>query len=439
MVGGIIGSGIFLTTGTIASFLPTPYWILVVWTAGGLITLGAALCYGELAAALPEAGGQYVYLRRAYGDLVGFLYGWILFLVIQTGTIAAIAAGFAEYFGYLFPAFATTRPLVRVAVGGLSHTITWGQAVAAAVTLLLSAVNYFGLRRGSWVQNLSTVAKIVALAAFVVGGFLSRAGNWSYLGAAQASPPTGLISAFGVALISVFWTFDGWVYVTYTAGETVAPERNVPRALTVGVAIVTAIYLLANLVYLYAAPVSELAGVTRVAELAATRLFGAAATSALAALIALSCFGAMNAAILSGPRVYYAMARDGLFFRALARVHPNYYTPSLAIVAQALWAALLALSGTFDQLLTYAMFLAIASYGTTVAAIFVLRTKEPDLNRPYRVPAYPYLPAAYVFLTAWFVWNTLVERPRESGLGLLILLAGLPAYWFWHGRRARRV
>lgn len=426
LVGGIVGSGIFLTTGGIAAELPSPFLIMAVWVAGGLISLAGALSYAELGAAMPWAGGQYVYLREAYGGLAGFLFGWTSFFVIQSGTVATVAVGMAEYIGYFVAELSFDRRLPLLPISA-------GSAVAVAGIAAFTAVNYRGVKHGSIVQNIFTYLKVVAIVVLVLFGLAWGSGRPVDFSPKLASNGS-LASAFGVALIAVLWAYDGWYYVCFAAGEIKRPERSVPVSLAAGTLIVMALYLAANYIYLYAVPVEEMRGVTRIAELAATKLFGTAGASFISAAIIVSCAGAINAAVLAGPRIYYAMARDGLFFNFAASVHPSYRTPHLSILAQGVWASVLAISGSYEQLFTYVMFPNMVFYAAAVGAVFVLRKKYPDLNRPYRTLAFPLLPLLYIAFACWFVANTLLERPSESGIGLLIVLAGVPAFFYWRGK-----
>lgn len=434
LAGGIIGSGIFLTAQDVAVNTRTPLLFLAVWALGLLITLPAALAFAEMGAMFPDAGGQYVYMREAYGEFVAFLYGWMIFTVSIGGTIAALAVGFALYAGSMFPALEAGR-----AVATVGHfTLTRGHLVAVGAIGLQTLINIFGVRWGAMLQNLATWTKFAAIAAFVLLGLALGRGSWSHYSAAMPAAPggPGMLAGIGVALIAVFWAYDGWVYITWVAGEVRDPQRNLPRSLVLGLLIVGAIYLAINAVYLYALPMSGIAAETAVAQGAAVRMFSGGVARWLALMIAVSCFGAMASCILSGARVYYAMAEDGVFFRSLAKVHPRWRTPVASLVLQAVWAAALALSGKYDELFTYVMFMMVLSYVLTTAALFVLRRKMPHAARPYRCAGYPWLPAIYVVLgSAWFI-NALVERPKEALFGIGIVALGVPFYFYW--RRQKR-
>ncbi len=435
MAGTTIGSGIFLTTGIMAQYVPSGGLILLAWVAGGLITLAGALTYAELGAALPEAGGQYVYLREAYGPLCGFLFGWQMFFVYQSGGIAALAVAFAEYFGYFVPALSVQHPLGSFSLGGMTLSLSAGQVVATGLIALLSALNYLGLGLGKTIQNVVTVAKIAGLGAFIVAGLLLvDARSVDLTIAPSGFRFSGLVAGFGVALVSVFWAFDGWNNVNFVGGEIRNPGRTLPLALILGTLGVTLIYTLVNVVYLAILPVTEMVGVVRVAERASTRLFGGAAAFLVSAAVVISTFGAVNGSILTGPRAYYAMAKDGLFFKRMARVHPRYRTPGLAILAQAVWSSALTLSGSFEQLFTFTIFVSIAFWIAATAAVFTLRRKRPDLPRPYRTWGYPVVPALFMLASAGILLNTVIEKPMEAFAGIAFTALGIPAYHLWRGR-----
>ncbi len=431
IVGGIIGSGIFLTAGPIAAEVRRPELFLLIWLAGGLISLLACFAFAEMGSMFPQAGGQYVYLREAYGELPAFLYGWMNFSVTGPGTIAALAVGFAEYLGALWPVVAAHAPVAHVG----RWTLTRGDLMAVTAIALLTTVNLFGVRRGATVQNIATWMKFAAVALFVGLGVTLGRGSWANFHSALPAGSGSLLAGIGVALIAVFWAYDGWVYITWVAGEVKDAQRNVPRALVAGVSLVAAVYVAMNLVYLYAMPMGTIAQQTTVAQAAAVALFSPAAARWLAAMIAISCFGAMSSAILSQARVTYALAEDGLFFRKLAEVHPRWRTPIFSLIVQGMWASVLALSGTYEQLFTYAVFMLVVSYLLTVAALFVLRRTQPDTPRPYRCTGYPWLPAIYLLVGAAWAINGAVERPKETLAGLVIVLAGIPGYVYWRRRQ----
>ena len=437
MVGGIIGSGIFLTAGQIATAVHKPFYFLGVWLIGGLISLLACFAFAEMAAMYPEAGGQYVYMREAYGEFPAFLYGWMIFTVGQSGTIATLAVGFAEYFGALLPFAAAHKPIAVI----LGFTLTRGHIVSTTAIALLTYINVLGLKRGSALVNVATWAKFAAMGAFVLLGLAIGKGSWSnYSVSLPLDQPASLshvISGFGVALIAVFWAYDGWVYITWVSGEIKNPQKVLPRALLFGILLVGFIYISVNVVYLYALPITTVAQEMTIAQTAAVALFSSNAAHWLAATIALSCFGAASSAILCSARVTYAMARDGAFFHAMGRVHPKYRTPAFSLIAVSSWSIVLALSGSYDQLYTYVMFMMILSYVAGVAALFVLRRKRPDVARPYRCTGYPYLPALYLLMAGAWALNSLFTRPKETLIGIAIVFLGAPFYAFWRWQLKR--
>jgi basic amino acid/polyamine antiporter, APA family len=447
LAGGIIGSGIFLTAQDVAVNTRSPLLFLSVWGIGLVITMLACFAFAEMGAMFPDAGGQYVYMREAYGDFVAFLYGWMIFTVSVGGTIAALAAGFSLYIGSVFPALAAdhvawTLPGFTVKLGHASWAVsafmlTRGHLVAVSAIALQTLINIFGVHRGAVMQNIATWMKFAAIAAFVILGLAFGKGSWSnYSSALPASTQApGLLAGIGVALIAVFWAYDGWVYITWVAGEVKEPQRNLPRSLIGGLLLVGVLYLAINAVYLYALPMAGIVSSTAVARTAAAAMFSANTGRWLALMIAVSCFGAMASCILSGARVYYAMAEDGIFFRALARVHPRWRTPVWSLVLQGIWAAVLALSGRYDQLFTYVMFMMVLSYVMTVAALFVLRRKMPNAERPYRCAGYPWVPGLYVALGGIWAFNALREKPMEALFGLGIVAVGAPFYFYWRKQK----
>ncbi len=436
MVGIIIGSGIFLTTGIMAEDIPSAALILGAWIIGGLLTLAGALTYAELGAAMPEAGGQYVYLREAYGPSFGFLFGWILFLVYMTGGIAGLAVAFAEYFGYFFPKLSIQNIIFVKDLDIFGYTfklsLSSGKLVGVAAIIFLSLMNIMGTRFGKGIQNVFTVVKIGALLAIIVLGFTAGKGTPIDF----SVNPTGLsfgalITGFGLALVAISWAFDGWNNVNFVAGEIKNPKRNLPIALIWGTLIITLLYVLVNYIYLYALPISQMAGVERIAEKATTALFGGTTAAIISAAVVVSTFGALNGSILAGPRVYYAMAKDGLFFKRVAKIHPKFGTPAFSIVVQGVWASILTLSGTFKQLITYVIFVSIIFWITAAVAVFTLRKKFPDMPRPYKTWGYPVVPAIFIIASFGILINTLLEKPRESLAGLGITIIGVPVYYYW--------
>lgn len=463
VIGLVIGSAVFLVTGGangVARLLPSPGLLILGWIAGGVLSFAGALVYAELGAAMPHAGGQYVFLREAYGDLTGFLYGWTLFTVIHTGSLAALAVGYARYFGVFVPALGTDRVVAALPLFGHTLSISAGQLNAVAVIVLLSVVNYFGVKEGSLFQGIVTVVKIASFAGFMLLGIALGKGSWSHLvplfggsagaaaapdmAAAAASAATNAggaaggfgLGAFILSLVAMLWAYEGWNNITFTAGEIRDPQKNLPRSLILGMSAITLIYVGMNLVYLYAMPIGDMPSTDTIGEAAAGRLFGPVGSSLMSLCVLVSVFGCISATVISGPRVFYAMAKDGLFFRRIASVHPRHRTPAQAILWQCVWSSALCLSGTYDQLYTFVIFAAVLFYALAGASVIVLRRRHPEWPRPYRTWGYPVTPILYVGVCVVVLGNTLINQPVESGWGLAILGCGLPAYVYW--RRQRR-
>jgi basic amino acid/polyamine antiporter, APA family len=442
LAGGIIGSSIFLTAKDIAGPLPHPTLFMLVWVMGALISMCAAFAFAELGSMFPDSGGQYVYLREAFGDLVAFLYGWMLFAVANGGTIAALSVASAAYLSAIFPAISEQH--VVLTAGGITLTRTHIAGLIAIV--FVTWMNVIGLRKGAFLQNVATWAKFVAMGAFVILGLAIGKGSWTnfrwngeHAGLTMGLSMNQLISALGIGLIAVFWAYDGWVYITWVAGEVKEPRRNVPRAMVLGIIVVAVVYLAMNMTYIYAMPLSEVAKHETIAAAAAEAMFSPRAANWLSVVIALACFGAMASCTLSGARVYYAMARDGVFFERMAQVHPKWRTPAFSLIGQAVWACLLTVSGRYDQLYTYVIYGMVLSYTLTVIGMFVLRWKRPEIPRPYRCTGYPWLPAIYVLLGTWWTINTIVERPKEALAGTIIVLLGVPGYLYWKRQHLRKL
>jgi APA family basic amino acid/polyamine antiporter len=439
VAGSMIGSGIFIVSADIARQVGSPGWLLVVWLITGLLTLTAALSYGELAAMMPKAGGQYVYLREAYGRPLAFLYGWTLFLVIQCGTIAAVAVAFAKFLGVLVPAV-TAQPFLSLGPLGISIQ----QLVAIAVVAGLTAVNLNGLKAGTAIQNVFTIAKLGALFALIALGLaLGHAGGeyvvepdfWQPIVKGETLAPLALLTVIGTAMVGSLFSSDAWNNVTFTAGEMKNPQRNLPLSLALGTLIVTGLYLLANLAFFNALHFVEIqqAAQDRVGTAAAQALLGPVGGTLMAIAIMVSTFGCVNGIVLAGARVYYAMARDGLFFKPAGRLSDK-GVPAWALVIQAVWASLLTLSGTYGNLLDYVIFAALLFYVLTIGAIFVLRKQRPEAERPYKAIGYPVVPALYMLLASALMVDLLIFKPNYTWPGLGIVLAGLPVYWWW-GRK----
>lgn len=411
VVGTVIGSGIFLVPGPIAGYLHSLLAVLLVWTVGGALSLSGALSLGELGAMYPGAGGLYVYLRHAFGRPVAFLYGWGLLSMIQTGSIATLAVGFSLYLSRLAP------------LSGKEQ-----KATAIVCILLLTGVNCLGIRLGKLVQNVSTASKLAGLALLflllVVRGHLHLLRS-SF--APSTLTPHSLLP-FGTALIAVLWAYEGWHVVSFTAGEFRDAKRDLPWSLLQGTAACAAIYLLLNVAYYAVLTPEQVRGTDHAAATAVQMAYGTGATVLISVLILTSILGSINGMVLTGPRVYYAMARDGIFFRRLGETSRRYRTPALAILTQGIWASVLTLAGSFQQLFTYVIFTAWIFYGLTVAAVIVLRIRRPGAERSFRVPAYPWVPLVFVMAAVGVAASTILSDPIHACLGLGMILAGLPLY-----------
>jgi APA family basic amino acid/polyamine antiporter len=415
-VGTVIGSGIFLSPGKVAVAAGSGGVALVAWTVGGILSLLGALTFAELGAQRPNAGGLYVYLRDAFGPALAFLFGWTMFLVIGSGSLATLAAAFPIYVG----AFVDVSDDAA-------------KAISIAVIAAVAVLNVRGTRRSADVQTIATGIKalvIVGLAiTFIVTAPPRAAQSWWPEHFSFATVTAGV-----TAMIGVLWAYEGWQYVTFSAGETLDPQRTFGRGIVIGTALLIGIYVLANIGYMSALGIDGVAGSRRVASDAAAAILGPTAAAAVSGVILISISSAANGLTLTLPRLFYAMASDRLFFARLAEVHPQLGTPAAAIVATALWSAVLVLSGTFDQLLTYVVFMSWVWFALAAVAIFVLRRREPDAPRPFRTPGYPVTPAAFILSALVIVANTVVAQPRQSLIGLAITLAGIPAYLWWRSR-----
>lgn len=434
VVGTVIGSGIFLVPRAMIMRVGTPEMVFLVWIFGGLLSLAGALTYAELAAALPEAGGEYVYLKEAYGPLWGFLYGWTQMWVAKSGSVATLATAFFYYLTNFFPRLDGVFYTVPLPLGehGGPLELRYGQLLAMGLILVLAGINYFGVKIGGEVQVAVTAVKVL-----LIGGIVAAGLGWGGGHAAAQTPVAPLtFTGFFAALVAALWAYDGWNNVSMVASEIRRPQRNLPLALIWGTAAVIGIYLLANAAYFYVLSAAEVAGTQRVAAEMMRKVLGGAGAGAVSIAAMISIFAALNGSILSGSRVPYAMARDGRFFAPVARVHPRYRTPGISILALSAWSAVLVLSGRYEQLYTYVIFASWILYGMTTAAVLVLRRKRPDLPRPYRTWGYPVVPVLFVFVAFILVLSTLVDSPRESILGLGLIALGLPFYFHW--KRAAR-
>ncbi|MEW6322811.1 MAG: amino acid permease [Acidobacteriota bacterium] len=435
VIGSVIGSGIFLTTGLMVAELPSTTLVLTAWVAGGLLAMAGGLTYAEMGSMYPRSGGLYVYLSEAYGPVVGFLFGWACVLVILTGSVAAVAVGFADYFSYFFPALGTDRIVVTLAMPWGEWVLSAGQLVAAGSIAIITAINYTGIKSGALTNTLLTLAKVGALVAIplVAAWYLRVEPSFTPVVPPEATRP---LASFGVIMIAVMWTYEGWYYVAFAAGEIKDATRNVPRALIYGTLALTSIYVVVNIAYMYTLTLDEMAGVSRIAERAVTALVGPAGAGLVAASVVVSTFGCNVAGVIAASRACFAMAEDRRFFRVAARVHPVHRTPHVALLITSTWAAFLTLTGSYEALFTYVTFASVLFGTLGGAAVFVLRARRPDAPRPYRALGYPIVPAIFVLGSLALVWNTLMERPTASIAGLGLVAAGLPFYVLWsrHGR-----
>lgn len=464
VIGSMIGSGIFIVSADIGRTVGAAGPLLLVWVITGLITLAGALGYGELAGMLPHVGGQYVYLREAYSPLVGFLYGWTLFLVIQTGTIAAVAVAFAKFTGVLIPWYGEQHILLQA--GGF--TISAAQMLAIAILVLLTGVNILGLQEGKIVQNIFTLTKIASLAALVILGLLIARNpdvlaanlqnfwnaSWTHMEGGKivsVEPLEGwkLLPAMGAAMVGSLFAADAWHTIAFTSGEVVNPKRNLPLSLVLGVGLVIVLYVLVNMSYVATLPVTgspdgadvtgrgiQFATSDRVATAAASTYFGTLAETIMAILVMISTFGCINGLVLVGARAYYAMSQDHLFLRSAGTLSRR-GVPAVALWLQLAWASLLCLSGTYGDLLDYVIFAVLVFYALTIVGLFILRKKRPDAERPYRAWGYPIVPAIYVILAAAICVDLLIYKPSRTWPGAIIVLLGIPVYYVWKvwGRR----
>ncbi|MFL6305296.1 MAG: APC family permease [Candidatus Sulfotelmatobacter sp.] len=411
VVGIIIGAGIFLVPNLVAQELQSPARILAAWIFAGVISFFGALACAELGTAFPATGGQYVFLREMYGPLIGFLCGWSMFAVARTAQVAWLAVTMTLYLSYFVPMSSGAAKFLGL--GALA---------------LFTAINYWGVNAGALVQKIFTLAKVAGLLLLIGAALLWRGGS---AGAHAAVSGGFSISQFGVALIACVLACDGWVQLSFVAGEIRNPRRNILWALAIGSAACTAVYVLANIAYMRVLSIAEIAASEHVGASVAERVMGHTGGVLVSIIILISIIGTLNGCFLTSPRIYFAQARDGLFFRKFGEVHPRHQTPGFAIVAQALWAAVLLISGSYESLLDYAMFAIWLSYGFMVAGVIVLRIKRPGLDRPYRMWGYPVTPILFLLITAWFLGNMIVTRPVPSLAGLGLILTGVPIYFFW--------
>lgn len=436
VVGTVIGSGIFLVPKDMILQTGSPSMLFAVWIFGGILSLFGALTYAELAAAMPEAGGEYVYLREAYGPFYGFLYGWTQTWVAKSASIATLGTAFLNYAANFYPQLDSVFLSANIPIGpgGGPFEIRYGQLIAMGLILGLAGLNYVGVKVGGQVQVVITVIKVVLIAGIIaigLGSSVGTAANYS----TSVPAPGGFLGFFG-ALVAALWAYDGWNNVNMVASEIKNPQKNLPLSLIGGVLLVIVIYLLANLAYFYVLPSATVAGTDRVAAEMMRSILGPSGAGAVSIAAMISIFAALNGSILSGSRVPYALARDGYFFQMYAKVHPTYRTPGISILLLSAWAAILVLSGRYKELYTLVIFPSWILYTMATASVIVLRIRRPDLPRPYKTIGYPLVPVLFVCVGIVLIFSTLFQFPRESLLGLTIIAAGLPFYWYWSRRQA---
>ena len=475
VMGSMIGSGIFIVSSEISRLVDSPALLIAAWLVTGFMTVTGALAYGELAAMMPKAGGQYVYLREALGPLWGFLYGWTLFLVIQTGTIAAVGVAFGKFLGFFFPAVSSTNWILHIGkvppihvgpmvLGNMDVGLNTQNLAGVLVVVVLTAVNVFGIKTGAMVQNVFTIAKTSALFGLVVAGFAvgrnatAIAANFqnfwrnASLSAQHAIPAgasgetvlVGTLTVIAVVQTGSLFSSDAWNNVTFTAGEVQNPRRNLPLSLALGTGIVILLYLLANFVYLSVLPMDgsaagqtvlqrgiKFASEDRVGTAVMQQMFDYKGAALMSIAIMISTFGCCNGLILAGARVYYAMAKDGLFFKSVAKLHPQYKSPMMSLIVQGAWTCLLCISGSYNDLLDYVIFAVLVFYILTIFGLFVLRRTQPNAERPYRAIGYPLLPAIYIVMALFIDVVLLRYKPQYTWPGLIIVLLGIPVFFIW--------
>ena len=429
--GTILGSAIFVAAAFVPREVPHPTLALLLWVAGGLIAMTGALSYAELGTMFPEAGGQYHYLKQAFGPLWGFLFGWTALLAIQSGPVAYLGVAFGNYLGAFVPFFSAKHVIASIALGPWTWEPNTAQLAGVSAIAVLSVVNYFGAKQGAAVQGFLTAIKLLSVGGLIAFGLMAPAKvslDW-----AAPLPPGNLLAAMGLAVVAVLGNFDGWYQATLSAGEIRRPERNLPLGMIGGTALVGVLYLLVNLVYFRAMPLAEVGASARIGEEATTALLGPTAGRLLAAAVLVSIFGCLSSGIIGASRLGLPMSQDAPAFRWLARIHPRYRTPTAGIVTLGVWSMLLVLSGSYEQLFQYSLFSSFIFHAITALALFTLRRKQPDTPRPYRVVGYPWVPALFLVAMTGLVLNTLRERPVQSLLGVGMVALGVP-FFRWHRR-----
>ena len=413
--GGIIGSGIFMVPATVALYTASSSLFFMVWILGGVVSLFGALSVAELGAAMPKAGGQYVFLNEAYGPIWGYLYGWSAVVVINTASMAAVGVAFAEYLKFFYT-------ISDLAV----------KEIAIFSIILLTIINIVDVKSGARFQNVFTFAKLGAiLGVILLGLFLEGGSTQNFSPLFTDRPPLSLIGPLGLAMVAVLWTFDGWIFVTYVAGEVKNPKRNIPLSLIFCMVIVLTVYLALNTVLVYVLGFDQMIGSELVMADAASKFIGGKGAAIVTIIILISLIGANNGFILTSARINYAMARDNRFFKQAAIIHPKFQSPANALIIQCIWACILTFSGTFNQLITYIIFASWIFYGMSAGAVIILRKKKPDMERPYQIPFYPWIPIIFILFAIFLTVNTILEAPRDAAIGTGLILAGLPLYYYW--------
>lgn len=413
--GTMIASAIFIVPATIALHAQGSALTVIVWVVGGLVSLMGALAIAELGAAMPEAGGQFVYLRAAYGPVWGFLYGWGAFMVINTASIAAIAVAFAQYLGYFF---SLSDAEIKI--------------VAMLSTVVLTTLNCFGLKMGAWTQNVFTFLKMAALAGIVMVSFVLKGGaveNFTPFFPAQSF--SSLLGPLGLAMVAALWAYDGWIEITYVGSEVKNPQRNLPLSIIFSTLIVMVLYVLISIACVYVLSVETMAQAKLVAAEAATKMIGPQGAALVTIAILISTLGSNNGIVFTAARIPYAMAKEKLFFQSMGQVHKKYRVPMVALIVQGVWACILTASGRYDQLYTYVVFVSWLFYAMSCGAVIVLRHKAPNMPRPYKTWGYPVVPVIFILFAIWLMLNTIVEAPRDAAIGVGIMLSGLPIYFYW--------
>jgi basic amino acid/polyamine antiporter, APA family len=436
VVGSMIGSGIFIAPSIMAGYIQSPGWIIALWTLAGVFTIAGAVSCAELSASMPKSGGQYVFIREAYSKLLGFLYGWAILLVIQTGLIAAVAVAFAKYLGVFVPSISENVIIFSTKIGAYVFNFNTAQFVAIVSIVMLTTINCLGVKTGNAVQKLFTFLKVSAVGLLIVLGFVLAKGNLTnfrpmFTPVVPETVTVGLLAAVAVAMSKALFAYDAWYTVTFASGEIQNPGKNLPKALIFGTLIVMLVYVATNIVYFYIVPAAEAASIqdNRIAAASAQAIFGSAGLAFIAAAIMISTFGCNNGLVLGGARVYYAMAKDKLFFKKFGEIHPQYRTPVNALILQGIWAIVLTMSGSYSDLLTYITFASVLFNVLTVIAVFIMRKKAPDMPRPYKVSGYPFVPIFYIIVGVVFLVYVLQGDLANSLRGLALILLGVPVYY----------